>query len=36
MLSSKFELLQKNYDLHVRKECDKSRVFVRIMLSRTF
>tara|TARA_B100000424_G_C22763686_1_gene411734 strand:+ start:98 stop:301 length:204 start_codon:yes stop_codon:yes gene_type:complete len=25
MLSAKFELLQKNYDIQVRKECNKSK-----------
>ena len=33
MLSSKFKILQQNYDLQVRKECDNSKILVETCLN---
>ena len=36
MLSSKFKILQQNYDLQVRKECDNSKILVETCLNEHF
>lgn len=36
MLSTKFEILEKNYDIQVRKECNKSKHLVELCLQEHF
>ena len=36
MLSTKFEILEKNYDIQVRKECNKSKYLVESCLKEHF